>query len=298
MEVLHKGKLLGGDIHRIFSDYYLSQNMTVQGLSKTYLHTDSKMWFDLHLAVEVGIQVRGRSERTMGNNTRIVGPGDVWFVGIFERHGYRVIEQPCEVAVLIASPTVLAGLVLPEMPNCNWMEIFALPPRERPQTTDDLRPTILDLAWRIQRSVAMDPGPEVLMRRLALIELLLLFMPRTRKRPARASQVPEGPARIAPAVELALENRRLVLHDEAAAACGMGRHQFRRAFQAVLGIPFAKFALHHRLEGAASEIAYTDAPTKAIAASWGFTDESHLSHAFAREYGCGPREYRRRHQTS
>ncbi len=297
MEARLTSQLIGKDIHEMFSDYHLSPDLMVEGLSKTYLQTDPRMWFDMHLDVEVGIQVRGRSERKMGSHSRIVGPGDVWFVGIFERHGHRVVEPPCEVVVVIASPATLANLVMPELPACNWLESFSLPPEKRPQTTDAFRPQVLDLARRLQVNLTLDGGRGRLLRRLNLLELLLLYLPDdARTHRSRTAQTMPGPARIAPAVELALKSRQLVSHDAAAAACGLGRHQFRRAFESVLGIPFTRFALHHRLQGAAADLAQTDKPTKAIAADWGFTDESHLNHAFTREYGSGPRAYRWQHR--
>lgn len=299
MEARFTSRLLGRDIHENVSDYHLSPVLMIDGLSKTYLQTDPQMWFDLHLDVEVGIQVRGCSERKMGAHSRIVRPGDVWFVGIFERHGYRVVEPPCEVVVLIVSPATLANLALPEMPACNWLECFSQPPEKRPQTTDTFRPQVLDLARRLQTSLALDGGRGQLLLRLNLMELLLLYLSdEAGTRRSRTAQALQGPARIAPAVTLALQSRRLVSHDEAAAACGLGRHQFRRAFETVLGIPFAKFALHHRLQGAAADLIYTDAPTKAIATTWGFTDESHLNHSFTREYGSGPRAYRLQHRNA
>ena len=48
---------------------------------------------------------------------------------------------------------------------------------------------------------------------------------------------------------------------------------------------------------AASQLAATADPVKAVARAWGFTDSSHLHRVFVRHYGRTPTEYRVRIQS-
>jgi len=80
----------------------------------------------------------------------------------------------------------------------------------------------------------------------------------------------------------------------AARNCGMGRSAFGTLFSRLMGISFPEFGLRYRLSGAAAQLARTDAPLKAVALDWGFTDASHLHRTFCRRYGCTPADYRKR----
>lgn len=292
---------MGRDTHQIIDgmvkyDYHLSADHPITGFAKSYTHVDAHPWFDMHVALELGILMRGRVERHWETMQATLEPGDIWFCGVFERNGYRVLQQPCDVAVMFVWPDSLSDTILPELPDQNWLSLFTRPAHARPQTSAPQRSTVLDIGRRLQQLGVDDGQVANARRRLLLLELLLLFMdsapPSSRDRLSTAN----GYERIAPAIDLALRSRAFVSQDEGAAACGMHRHGFRRAFEAVLGVSFTRFALRHRLQGAAVDLTHSDAPMKAIASSWGFTDQSHLHHVFKREYGCAPRAYRNQHR--
>jgi transcriptional regulator GlxA family with amidase domain len=59
-----------------------------------------------------------------------------------------------------------------------------------------------------------------------------------------------------------------------------------------MGLTFGKFALRNRVAHAASVLLSTDLPLEAIAGEYGFGDASHLHHAFVKQYGCTPVQYR------
>jgi AraC-like DNA-binding protein len=79
---------------------------------------------------------------------------------------------------------------------------------------------------------------------------------------------------------------------EAAAACGLGRSQFSAEFRRTLGVSFGQFRLRARLAVAAHQFLTSDQTVQAVAARTGFTDASHLSRAFRKQYVCTPAGYR------
>lgn len=277
-------------------DYHLSADHPITGFAKSYAHVDPQPWFDMHVALEIGILMRGRVERYWETMQATLSPGDVWLSGVFERNGYRVVRQPCDVVVMFVWPDSLSHTVLPELPDQNWLSLFTRAAHARPQTTTAQRATVLDIGRRLQRLGVDDGQVANARRRLLLLELLLLFMDASPASGRDRHTAADGYERIAPAIDLALRSRTFVSQDAGASACGMNRHNFRRAFESLLGVSFTRFALRHRLQGAAVDMTHSDSPMKAIASSWGFTDQSHLHHVFKREYGCAPRAYRDQHR--
>jgi len=283
------------DGEKIRYDYHLCAEIPIHGAAITYHHIDTKIWFDLHSALEFGIVLQGRVRRHWGEIHRDLTPGDAWFCGVFEQHGYQVVEEPCEVAVMEIWPDLLGGLMFPEEPQVNWLEMFTLPQAQRTLITDAQRAALLDIGARIRAHRSNDEGPNLHMR-LLLVEALLLFAGQRGPQGPLAIRPKDAYAKIAPAIDLALHSRKLVNIEEAAAACDLKRDPFLRAFHRVLGISFGQFALRHRLHGANADLTYTTTPVKAIAKDWGFTDESHLHRLFVQHYGCTPSVHRHRIQ--
>ena len=131
-------------------------------------------------------------------------------------------------------------------------------------------------------------------------DLLRLFALLTRcRQPSPSDAVsrtvaPAALAAIMPAMRMvqAPQGRRIPA-SEAAAACGFSRTRFDVLFRQVIGISFGRFCQRARLGFVASELRHTGATVEQIAERAGFTDRSHLHHAFTKAYGCTPSEYRR-----
>ncbi len=102
--------------------------------------------------------------------------------------------------------------------------------------------------------------------------------------------------RLTRAVALILEKpgARLTL-TELAAAAGMPRAAFIKAFVKAFGQTPTDFVQKTRLHRAAQLLAFTQLPVKVIAASTGFLSRSHFSHAFRRAYHSDPTAYRKHH---
>jgi AraC-like DNA-binding protein len=251
---------------------------------------------DMHCELEVGFLVSGRMERQYEGWATTLGPGDVWFCGTWEPHGYRVIATPCEVGVFVVSQAYLARLSLSENPPYDWLTPFATRARDRPRATGALARETLDLARRIKRATLSDAARSPVWQRLALQELLLTAT-RNWVAPPAGTRASRDPLRlIGPALQLVSHAKQFVPVEQAAAACTMGRNAFSRHFRAAMGIDFGDFALRTRLKGAAAQIASSRDPVKATAYEWGFSDQSHLHHWFRRYFDCTPTQYRERAQ--
>jgi len=248
--------------------------------------------FDMHYGLEMGVVLQGRMRRWLGDASYDLKCGQPWFVGMWEPHGAQAVQTPCRVLVVTIWPPLLAGLRFAEAPGVDWMKIFRC---------DHTAPISLDAARRNEllrlasELAAAACGTDALSRirlHLLLMEALLLFL----SLPILSSQLSKSrdvSGCIAPALELALSQRRPIRAEEAAKCCQMGRERFMRIFRARMGVSFARFSLRHRLHGAATELANTVEPIKAVARRWGFTDVSHLHRQFIRHYRCTPNAYRR-----
>jgi transcriptional regulator GlxA family with amidase domain len=103
-------------------------------------------------------------------------------------------------------------------------------------------------------------------------------------------------ARLTKAVSLVLQRpgARLTLA-ELAAAAGMSRTSFAKAFVEAFAQTPMDFVQKARLHRAAQLLAATELPIKVVAASLGFASRSHFSRAFRRAYGSDPSTYRKHH---
>jgi len=249
--------------------------------------------FDMHYPLEMGVVLAGRTRRIYRDAWSDCAPGDVWFCGIWEPHGYQILAAPCETLVFVVWPPLLVNLHWPEAPGIHWMAPFVVPVPQRPRVTPDAAGGIVAAAQRAEAAAQAAAATRAAHIRLAFLELLLQVIECDPARDAPAHPSVGAYQDITPALQLALGARRLVTNVEAARACGLSRDRFIRAFRRLMGVSFAKFALRRRLGGAADQLVNTQAPIKAVAAAWGFTDPSHLHRLFVAHYGCSPRAFRR-----
>jgi len=252
----------------------------------------SAVAFDMHYALELGVLTGGRMARVYQGHRRILGPGQIWFCGAWEPHGWQVLDAPCHAVVVTIFPPMLANATFPEASSFDWMAPFVLPPAARPQIPHGQKREFLRLAQELGKTLDIAPPRRTLLQRMLLYQILL-ELPEVHE-PLAGSPLPaDAYARINKAVELVFKNRRFLTATEAAHACALGRKSFNELFEKVMGISFAKFALRHRLQGAAARLLESDDPVKAVAADWGFTDASHLHTAFRSAYGRSPAQYRK-----
>lgn len=83
---------------------------------------------------------------------------------------------------------------------------------------------------------------------------------------------------------------------ELAAAAGVSKCHFARAFKQSVGHPPHQYLMLRRIAVAAELIKATDRSLTEISLDIGCSDQSHFSRMFARITGETPRDYRRRHR--
>lgn len=102
-------------------------------------------------------------------------------------------------------------------------------------------------------------------------------------------------ARIDDVIELIEATRGTACMDEAVAAFGKSRRQFERVFLETVGVSAKFFSSITRFRHAAALIARSSPSLADIAVASGYSDQSHLSHAFRRLAGVSPMQFARRH---
>jgi len=279
------------EVHRM--TFYLSERRPIRSLAARHTHKSATQ-FDMHYVLELGIVLAGEMERHYPHWSVRVKPGQVWLCGVWEPHGFRILEAPCNVLVLVVLPELLANSRLQATPQINWLAPFNAPPEQRPQTPRHAEREMLALAQRLIAARKKSRWLRDAWHHTILTEMLLLLLEPWQPRTAQPTRAADSYTRIAPAIELAFGSRRFTSEQDAAASCGMCRNTFNKLFTGTMGVSFAKFALRYRLNGAALELAQTSAPIKAVAARWGFSDVSHLHRALCRHFHCTPSDYRAR----
>ena len=181
-----------------------------------------------------------------------------------------------------------------------WLDLFSVPPSQRPQVTGDLtRQRVCDLGHQMWEEIegAAPQWQEAI--RLYLLQLLFTLNRNWQRPPASAFSAPRSNLmRLAPAIDLLHQNpRRRVTSEEAAAACAMSRSRFSLMFHETMGVTFGRFSLRLRTSWAGHLLTATYLGVREIADQCGFADASHFHRSFVECYGCTPAEYRRRFRT-
>lgn len=248
----------------------------------------------IHEGFEVGIVLAGGYEMHRDDRVLLGRPGDMWLLGMWEPHRWRVTKPRTQQVVVIFFPEFLGEDALP---NASWLGLFACPPEERPSTLDpDRRKTVLGIGRELRQEIEQKgPHWEVAVR---LLLIRLLFVVSRDWRGLSSSQAGwtlhrPALARVMPALAaIHAQPAARVTLAEAAASCRLSAAQFSRVFRQTMGLSFAKFRLRSRLAFAARLLLTTDLPVEAAAGQAGFVDASHLYRHFLEHYGATPGQYR------
>lgn len=248
--------------------------------------------FDIHVGLELGIVLQGRSRRLYDGSDFETSPGQFWLAGLWEPHGFEVLAPRTEHLVLGFLPQFLGD---GGASGCDWMTLFNLEPSHRPQADSPHdRRLVLEVARRVQRLMAR-PGRYTLTHvQLEIQRLLLHFMERVPPMPANGAgtRLPQR-QELLPALML-VEQRpadRLTLAS-AARAAHMGRSKFAATFRALMGVSFARYLQRRRLAGVMRDLRSTDRKLADLARVWGFSDAPHLVRVFRSVVGETPQAYR------
>lgn len=270
--------------------FNVSQSHPIITLPYQWQHRQESR-YDMHYGLELGILVKGRMRRFYRDAQCDILPGQVWMCGMWEPHGYQIVEAPSRAVVLIVFPPVLTRLALAPTDNARLLAPFEAPPQSRPQIPPHLGPKAIESAEFFESIIKGDHKNRDAWLNLKLMEILLLLMDHWDAPRTSSEAYSYSAAKIGKAINLVFENRRFVSTQEAAKACGMNRNAFGKRFAEAMGITFSEFGLRYRISAVAEEILKANNPIKKIAADWGFTDTSHLHRCFKKYYGCSPTHY-------
>lgn len=249
--------------------------------------------FDMHYGLELGIVMSGRMDFIYPDLKISLSPGNIWFCGMWEPHGWAAERQPNESINVIIWPPALAGLHFDEAPEFDWLAPFTVPPEQRPQTNETTRGAMLEVGAKIKKCLETGGDQRDLWIRLYVMEAILLITHACKTR----DKVNLSAGSVEPlnqVLKSCFEEHGLITTADAARMCGMNRNKFSQMFCRLMGLSFVDFALRYRLNSAASALRHTNDSIKNIALSWGFADTSHFDRLFARFYGCTPHEYRQK----
>jgi len=260
------------------------------GLVEPYLH--------LHEGIEVAVLLEGSLDVGVGDCSLVAEPGDMWLSGMWEFHWHGTIPPVPRTAVvvwLLFRPGFIGDETLDGRP---WTSLLTLPPLLRAGSAGpQMREHVLEIGRELAREIeAAEPAWQTIVR--ADILRLLALLTRTQRPLAQSGTnrplAPSALEAIMPALHLVQSHPgRRIGAAEAATACGFSRTRFDVLFRRVIGISFGRFCHRVRLGFVASELRHTGATVEQIAERAGFTDRSHLHHAFTKAYGCTPGQYRR-----
>jgi AraC-like DNA-binding protein len=215
---------------------------------------------------------------------------------VSELHRYRVVAPDTENLVIVFLPSFLGEEMLGNVP---WMALLATSAEERPRASAEMRPRLLQIGREMEAEISRQADGWQSMVRLDLLRLLFYLSRGWHHGDLDAAAAMSNLGRIMPALQLV--HRRIpaqVSRREAAQACGLGPSRFTMLFGELMGVSFTTFRRRTRLVLAANLLVTSELAVEQIADRTGFSDASHLHHAFVRQYGCTPGQYRRQAQAS
>jgi AraC-like DNA-binding protein len=246
--------------------------------------------FDMHYPLEMGVVLNGKMERHYEGSYEELGPGNIWFCGVWEPHGYKILTEKCQHLVLILYPSLLANRSFPSSSSIELLTPFSLPAGSRPQIPKDHKETTISLARTINQCDTSSSLGRA--RQINLIENLILTSMEFHSPDPKNENCQSSYSELLPALQLGMNNFKPVSIHDAAISCSMHDEIFSRRFKNQFGISFSKFSLRNRLSHAAHTLSTTKTPIKVIVEHYGFTDNSHLHRLFMQHYHISPAKYR------
>lgn len=254
--------------------------------------------YDMHYGLEFGIVLNGEMNLIFPNLKIQLLPGNVWFCGMWEPHGWSAGRMPYDEVNLVVWPPALACLRFDETNQFNWLAPFVAPPRQRPQTNKKNRPAMLELGVKIKDCLKKQEDRTWLWIRLFVMEAILLATERWSEAKLSTVAPVRSAARLNQVLQCFFDKRGLMSNEEAAGICGLNRNAFSMMFRSLMGLPFSDFALRYRISSAASSLRQSGDSVKSIALLWGFADTSHFDRLFTRYYACTPVKYRQKNNAA
>jgi AraC-like DNA-binding protein len=255
--------------------------------------------YDMHYGLEFGVALKGCCRRFYQDDwSAHYSPGQIWFSGVWEPHGYEILQPPWECITLHILPECISNIYFREEPQLNLITPFFADPPQRPRVPPHRRKLFLDLGKKLYRvSQHRDSYQQVWLKHI-LTEILLhvysFWKPMQTEKKTAAGRY----ARIQNAIQLVFESHSIIHELQAAQACRMSLSGFNRQFRELTGLSFYNFSLRYHLNGVAMDLLSTAHPVKEISDHWGFRHLGSMDRAFKKIYSCSPAEYREQLQVT
>ncbi|MDX1471418.1 MAG: helix-turn-helix domain-containing protein [Flavobacteriaceae bacterium] len=249
--------------------FNLNSSLPIQSIFNRHAQK-KESWFDMHYEVEIGIVLKGRMRRYYLNYEMVLDPGDVWFCGIWEPHGFEILEAPCEVMVLVIEPDFI---IKNNLFDFDIFKVFQTDPASRPSVKEDNKDSILRIAQKAKNKLQDEANLN--WAKSIFFELSLMLLEDWHA-PAKVIKSKEIKTGIQPALYLVFNEKKLIRTHEAANECNMSVSTFRIKFKELMHLSFSEFALKYRIKGALSDLQNSKETQEKIALDWGFSDASHL----------------------
>jgi AraC-like DNA-binding protein len=272
-------------------NHHVSLNQPIVLKKAKYLQSEGPT-FHMHYETELAVLLNGRIRRLFKDVEFDCTPGDIWFTGIWEPHGYIVKKEPCSSIVFITSPELLKNLHFPEEKTFDALAPYMESAEKRPIVTKNNREKISEIAKKAVSLSKSHIQHKNLRARILFLELLLSVCENPDQLMRRKHHSNNDFNVVNNAVNIVFSDRSFLPVEKISSNCGMNKSSFSRLFKQVMGIGFAQFALRFRLSCVANELITTDLPIKTLTFKWGFSDISHMHRLFQEHYGYSPSKYR------
>ena len=273
------------------SPFSEGQNILVDQYKSPGVSTER---YNLHEPWEMGVVLAGLYRIIWNQIEFTLKPGEMWWCGPWELHGWANEKPGTTVIVISFKPGVIYSL-----PTDDPFASSAYLPFLRPEIRPRLQPKnqaerqhLIRQALALHELASSAPLYQQTALRLAFLQLLLHVMQRyPQAKNISFIQNHTVAERVVTTVNFIRQNlaERINLEDAARQAC-LSRTHFARSFRQVMGTTFGQYVLKARLEKAHQEIQKGEKKLSTVALDCGFSDFSNFIVQYREQYGHTPGE--------
>ena len=252
--------------------------------------------YNLHPQWEMGVVVEGSYESIYGGTSMIVKPGEMWWHGPWEYHGFTYHSPRSVILIMEFMPALFHSIPSDERFASLACQPFLRPfirPGLQPRTEREKAKVIAHAKTIADEYKRKQPCWESAVRQefLALLLDTVRALPRSKPDPAGKSGADTGRIlKVLCHINQALPQTTSL--PQAAEIAVMSHSHFSRTFKQVMGVTFSFYELKSRLERAHKDVLKGKEKLSQIAQRWGFADLSHFINQYRSYFGRAPGQFR------
>ena len=198
------------------------------------------LMYDIHYELEFGIILSGKIRLKLENSEMILGPGEIWHCGAWERHACQVLTH-VKMLVVIVAPETVAKWHFPDAPELNFLAPFFVPSTQRPQSNPKIQNELLILGAQLETILEKQRRFSLCLTRLKVLEMLSMLQEDWIVKAPKTLPDSDLCVRLKQAIEMIFKSRGSLTEQKAAASCKLNLKSFNEHFQNLVGISFSKF---------------------------------------------------------